>query len=172
MMHINTRHAMVGFVFVLVAFGALIVYQPHLYFTDRYSWYVHMGDKYVQVYKLNKAEQYFNKAILLDSEQSKAYKQKFKLYFYSGDFHRANMMLMPLKEKDKRFYSLFMGAVKLRLGYANESIQYFQEYNGTEFLDEKNIGLAAAYHRLGDSRSYELYKTFTPKQIRVYEQLI
>lgn len=158
------------FVIAAIIFSLLLYFKIGLYFTDKYLWYVYIGNKYyVSSYITYGSDpkdlNYAEKAIEIDPERHEAHVLKVYSYTRRGLLSEAEDALSPLKGVYGTFYHNQLGYIKLQQGLINESKHQFTKaieeypsspggYTGMSlvYLKMKDYKTASEYLKLAESK--------------------
>ena len=146
-------------IFLMVSF--LWYFKLSLYFTDRYLWYVYIGEKHYEVSNAitnvedSESLKYADKAIQLNPDRLEAYRLKVRTFIELKLFSKAEEELYLSKEmNDSGFYYSYMGRIMQEKGMLDDPIDYFskgiKEY---PFFAGNYINLGLDYLRIGDTEN-------------------
>jgi len=135
------------FIFII---SLLWYFKLNLYFTDKYDWYVYLGNKHLEGGMNNKALDYANKAVGYDEDRSEAYKLKIKIYLKG--LYKDDEELSPLKDENRPyFYYIYAGFILREQGMLNEALYYFKKSIEVDpFFIDGHIGLGLTYLKMDD----------------------
>lgn len=147
-------------IFVLVI-SFLWYFKLNLYFTDKYSWYIHMGNKYHSIGEEVRALQYAKKAIRIDPERPEARHVIIKVYMTERKFEKAKKELILLKELgESSIYYRYMGLIMREQDMIDESLHFFKKgiekdaYSAPNHVSVRlRIGVSIAYLKLNDTEN-------------------
>ena len=142
----------------MVTLALLGHFKTDLYLTDRYSWYIFMGNKYNDLGHIpngeTKALEYAEKAIVIDPERLESHALKVESYRRQGLFEEAEEELFALKGSNGLIYYNQMGYIKLEQGRINESMQNFAEaIESYPSYPGGYIGMSLIYLKVGDTEN-------------------
>ncbi|MBI2134876.1 hypothetical protein HYU09_02720 [Candidatus Woesearchaeota archaeon] len=156
-------------------------FKIDLYFADRYSWYIYLAEKHMQIsdndFDQNlRSLEYINKAISLDKNRAEAHKLKVRVYYNKLKLiDEAEKELSLLKEiNESYFYHLYLGEILREKGNLNDSLIHYKKAIeigiGPLFIDA-NIGMGLTYLKISDFENafkYLNYSRFLVEQFNLY----
>ncbi len=157
-------------VLLSLALAIIMDLNPGLYLTDRYSWYLDIGRKYLETGRPDIAIEYADKATAIDDSGVEAHYLKSRAYFSSWRYEMADNEVDKLRsiisqDNEIARYYWNKGLIQMKLGNKNKSEQYFLDgINASEEFPLNYFGLGLQHFR--DGRYYLAMENFNQSMAR------
>lgn len=109
-------------IFMFLLYAA-VHYESTRFFSDRYLWYVNLGNRQVELDNLEKAEKYSDKALEMDPYRYEANRLKVRVLINRGDYQQATPYLEKIQ--DEMGYYYFKGSINYNFHEFDEAEKYF-----------------------------------------------
>ncbi len=122
------RRFSVIFLLLAIIVSVAVYYDVTLFFADRYSWYVSMGETNLNAGKLQESNQYADKAVYLDQSRPEAHILIGRLDTRYERYGPAEKEFKAALNSSKRYESLYyLGFLRLYQNRLDESAKLFVE---------------------------------------------